>query len=116
MGSPLLGYKFSELLDKPFVLHSIESKFQSKTDNLKQVFDIGKTIPSKGSTALLVDDSTTGGRKMIKAIEDLRKYGYKVTDCLVIFEPTIKNVRERLKDKGITLHSITKIGADFIEG
>lgn len=116
LGSPLLGYKFSKLFNKPFVLHLIESKFQSQTDNPKKIFDFGKSIPNSATTALLVDDSATGGRKIIKAIEDLRKYGYMVTDCLVVFEPTIKNVHERLKDRGVTLHSIIKIGEDFIEG
>lgn len=113
MGSPILGYEFSQIIQKPFVLHVFEDKFQTQVDNPQRKFDFGKHVlhlPEKGSKALLVDDSATGGRKMIDAIEDLRKYGYNVSDCLIVFEPTIKNVRERLRNRGVILHSIIQIG------
>lgn len=108
-GSPILGYEFAKIVNKPFILHPGESKFNTDEGIIQKDFDVGKTLPSKGSTALLVDDSTTGGRKMKNAINDLRKHGFIVTDCLVMFEPTIKNARRILEQDGVVLHSIVKI-------
>ena len=65
-------------------------------------------IPEKGCTALIVDDSTTGGRMVLSTIEDLRKYGYNVMDCLVVFEPQQKDARKKLSDQSVNLISIVK--------
>ena len=59
--------------------------------------------------ALIVDDSATGGRKILEAINDLRANNYIVTDCLLLFEPTIKNVSQMLNDHGVQVHSIVKL-------
>ena len=109
-GSPILGYEFSKRMKIPFVLHgSTEEKFV--TDNAEESF-FGSfdcvSKPEKGSVCLIVDDSATGGRKVTEAYDDLIRYGYKVTDCLVLFEPEVKSVRARLNSKGIKLHSIIK--------
>ena len=108
-GSPILGYEFAKIVDKHFVLHPEEYKFNATKKIPRKDFDFGKNVPPKGSVALLVDDSTTGGRKMKRAVDDLRRYGYTVTDCLVIFEPTVKNARRILEQDGIRLHSIVQI-------
>ena len=44
-------------------------------------------IPPKGSKALIVDDSTTGGRMVLSVIDHLREYGFYVSECLMVFEP-----------------------------
>lgn len=106
-GSPILGYEFAKLLDKPFILHELQDRFIAKDDDMRKKFDCA-TIPPKGSTALIVDDSTTGGRMVLGVINDLKKYGYAVTDCLVVFEPQQKDARKKLSDQEVNLLSIVK--------
>lgn len=106
-GSPILGYEFSKLLNKPFVLHEMSDRFVSVEDDMRKRFNCAE-IPKKGACALIVDDSTTGGRMVLGIIEDLRKYGYRVTDCLVIFEPQNKDARKKLADQEVNLISIVK--------
>ncbi|WP_160036563.1 phosphoribosyltransferase [Paenibacillus sp. An7] len=108
-GSPILGYEFAKLFKKPLALYNEEPKFSTGKNIFQKTFDFMGKEPKKGSVALLVDDSTTGGRKMVDAIDKLREQGYIVTDCLVLFEPTIKDARERLKRKDVELHSILKV-------
>lgn len=55
-----------------------------------------------------MDDSTTGGTMVIETIKNLRKCGYNVKDCLVVFEPKSKDERKKLKDKQVNLISIVK--------
>lgn len=105
-GSPILGYEFSRIVNKPFALHTSRPKFcGSDSEHVK--FDFYKA-PRKQSVALIVDDSTTGGRLVCDTIDDLRKLGYVVTDCLVLFEPQLKNVSDILHQKNVKLHSILK--------
>lgn len=118
LGTPILAYEFSKLVNKPLVLHSEEEKFRLKngnTDEPKAKFDFGILKPSNLKKALIVDDSTTGGRKILDIIKDLRKYKYEVTDCLVVFVPTGKNVEKELKDKNVNLHKITEINTKIEE-
>lgn len=112
MGSPLVGYEFSKLINKPLLLHNRTPKFISSDFNVEQVFDFNGSPPPKGSKALLVDDSTTGGTKMVEAIDDLRKFGYDASDCLILFEPIVKDVRTRLQSKNVSLHSILKLNSE----
>ena len=106
-GSPILGYEFSKVINKPFVLHELTDRFKSEEDDMRKRFNCSQ-IPEKGQTALIVDDSTTGGRMVLSAIEDLRKYGYNVTDCLVVFEPQQKDARKKLSDQEVNLRSIVR--------
>lgn len=57
-GSPILGYEFSKLMNKPLVLHEEEARFDCEKDDMRKWFDCA-VIPPKGSKALIVDDSTT---------------------------------------------------------
>lgn len=106
-GSPILGYEFAKLLNKPFVLHEESARFDSEKDDMRKWFDCA-IIPPKGARALIVDDSTTGGRRVLSVIEDLRKYGYDVSECLVVFEPQNKDARKKLSDQEVNLISIVK--------
>ena len=112
LGAPILAYEYSKLVNKPFVLHSEEEKFRLKNANKKEVkskFDFGILKPKKLKKALIVDDSTTGGRKVLDIIDDLRKYNYEITDCLVVFVPIGKDVENKLKEKNVNLHKIIEI-------
>jgi hypothetical protein len=65
-----------------------------------------KQLSLSGKTVLLVDDSTTGGSKMLDLAKALAAAGATVTDALVLFEPQGKGARERLRSSNIQLHSI----------
>lgn len=110
-GSPILGYEFSKLLKLPLVLHEEADRFDCAQDDMRKRFDCAE-VPVKGSRALIVDDSTTGGRMVLSAVDDLRKYGYNVSECLVVFEPCQKDARKKLKQQGIQLLSICKTHED----
>lgn len=107
LGSPVLGYEFAKLIDKPFVLYSDKDKFGTSIDMFKKNADT--TLKDLEGKAIIVDDSTTGGGKVIEIAGFLRKNGILVTDCLVVFEPTVKNVKKTLQDASISLHSIIKV-------
>jgi len=97
-GSPFLGYEFSKILGLPLALHySGNKKFDTESREFifKSKFDSQYEV-KEGDVALIVDDSATGGRKVLQAIQDLRSCGLKVTECLVLFEPKVKGVRQRL--------------------
>lgn len=106
-GSPILGYEFSKLLDKPFALHEETERFACAEDDMRKWFDCA-VIPPKGARALIVDDSTTGGRMIINTINHLRKYGYEINDCLVVFEPQSKDAAKKLNAQEVNLLSIVK--------
>ncbi len=109
LGSPILGYEFASNINKPFILHSSETKFRpttSKSYKLQQKFDTGGCKSFKNKTALIVEDSTTGGRKIIQIINDLRANDINVNECLVIFAPQGKRADEKLLAEGVTLHAM----------
>jgi orotate phosphoribosyltransferase len=109
-GSPLIAYEFAKLHKKPLVLHNETPKFVSDGEDFEAHFDAAFR-PENGSVGLIVDDSTTGGRKGVEVIQNLREAGYQVHDFLVIFEPLTKRERERnakvrLQAVNVSLHSI----------
>jgi orotate phosphoribosyltransferase len=106
-GSPIMAYEFAQLAGKPIVFHCQEAKFRSEKEIFQAVFD-AQSEPPAGSIALIVDDSTTGGNKVLKVVEDLRRFGFVVGDCLVVFEPTLKDAKGLLASKGVNLHSIVR--------
>lgn len=111
-GSPLLGAAFAKALGKPLLLHNPEPKFRSDPLDPKAFFDC-REVPKAGARGLIVDDSSTGGGKAAKLIDDVARFGWELSDFLVVFEPQLKvstgqNAAERLKPKGVTLHSIIK--------
>lgn len=114
-GTPILGYELAKLLQVPCVFHvNSQEKFtcESKSNEYYQYskFDVAsKTILSPRSKGLIVDDSTTGGRKVTALVNDLRELNCEVSDCLVIFEPTAKEVNKTLNQIGIRLHSLVKV-------
>lgn len=109
-GSPFIGYEFSQLIKKPLVLHDCnETKYHSEDEDLSNLskFDSSFEI-LPGMVGLIVDDSTTGGRKVKSLADDLRKLGCVVSDCLVVFEPQGKQAKSLLSSSGIRLHSIVE--------
>ena len=112
LGSPLLGAAFAELMRVPLALHVPEAKFESDKHAFAAVFDC-TVLPAAGSRALVVDDSSTGGGKIINLVVELRRLGYQVSDVLVVFEPQAKvqaeqNAAERMSPYSLRLHAIIK--------
>ncbi|MBQ2262476.1 MAG: hypothetical protein II336_14030 [Loktanella sp.] len=111
-GSPFIAYEFAKLHGKPLILHNEHPKFQSDDADFAANFD-AEVEPKSGSVVIIVDDSTTGGRKAEETIINLRNAGFQVSDFLVIFEPQTKksfgrNAAERLSNHHVRLHSIIK--------
>ena len=104
-GSPLLGYEFAKLCNKPFVLHEQKERLHGDPNNMRAMFNFAEQPPS-GSTAIIVDDSTTGGTMVMKAAEDLVKYGYRVHTCLVVFAPQVKQSSEVLRNSRVPLQLV----------
>lgn len=107
-GTPILGYEFARLVDKPLVLGRDTEKAKDPTGLMGQhlYLDFPKAMLLNGKKALLVDDSTTGGRKLLALADRLTEAGSLVSDALVLFEPKGKGARELLESKGIRLHTI----------
>lgn len=111
-GSPFIAYEFAKLHQKPLLLHNEQPKFQSDDVDFAALFDAAYK-PKAGARALMVDDSTTGGRKAVDTIQHLRDAGFTVSDFLVVFEPLTKkaigrNAAATLSAVDVRLHSIIK--------
>lgn len=106
-GSPILGYEFARLCQKPFVMDSPSKVTDaSKTMGAHASLDFPKSLTLKNKIVLIIDDSTTGGRKQVELANLLRAEGAKVEKSLVLFEPKGKGAREKLDANQIKLHSI----------
>lgn len=110
VGSPILGYEFAKNVKKPLLLHSPEKKFRTPNQdyNMQKNFDVGGCTQFKNKRALIVEDSTTGGRKVLEAVKDLRNNGLIVKECLVVFAPQGKNAKEKLEKENISLICMTE--------
>lgn len=106
-GSPILGYEFAKLCGKPFVLHEDTPRFKDNENDMRKWFNC-KNVPEEGQTALIVDDSITGGSMCAATIDHLKQYKYNVKTCYVVFEVCAKNGRARLADKNVHLVSIVQ--------
>lgn len=95
-GSPILGYEFAKLCNKPFVLHENKDRIHGDPDNARTRLNFYGTLPPNG-TAIIVDDSTTGGTMVMEAAKDLKRYGFNVYTCLVVFAPQVKHSKEVLQ-------------------
>lgn len=108
-GSPLLGYEFAVLARKPLVLGVCAKGSDATGKNRSHlVLDYPLHMSFETMNGLLVDDSTTGGRKMIELAEALRAEGATVSRAAVLFEPLGKGGRKALKEKNIELNAIVQ--------
>ncbi len=118
-GSPILGYEFAKLVNKKFMLYAGERDYALEKDCTSEgnkwykdghdKFDFPKSNDfTYKKRVLIVDDSTTGGSKIIAISSALQKLGFEVSDVLVLFVPKGKNVERRLREHDLILHSITE--------
>lgn len=109
-GSPILGYEFARMVRRPLVL-GVCRKVQAspggrESGHFRLDYKIGSSL--KDARVLIVDDSTTGGRKMVNLVNELRAHGAVVEHAAVLFEPIGKGARAKLLNIGVTLHAIVK--------
>lgn len=105
-GAPTIAFSLAERLEKPLALFrgSNQYKYNPAEKRPATLFDGDLLV---GKKAVIVDDSTTGGRKAFDCIDALRGAGVKVDEFWVMFEPLGKKTREHLKEqKGVTLRSV----------
>ena len=108
-GSPILAYEFSQIVGKPLFLHRQAEKFKSSDGaEIHATFDLSVRAPAAGARFVIVDDSTTGGNKVLSLLRDLENFGYKVEDCLIVFEPKGKDARDKLRAVGVQLHTVVE--------
>ena len=114
-GSPSLALEVGRRLRVPVCLYRgrSEPKWGGRNgDDPRRLFD-GPV--SEGENALIVDDSVTGARKALDAIEDLSTLGVTVDHCLVLFEPLGKDGRERLASQGVELLAVITLDPATLE-
>ena len=105
-GSPLLGYEFAIISGKPLVLGVCSKGSHSKGQmHSHLILDYPHDISLKERTGILVDDSTTGGRKMLDLANALRTEGATISNAAVLFEPIGKGARALLKTNKLELNS-----------
>lgn len=107
-GTPVLAWLAADRLRLPCVLHRGEDlkKPWGTAEHPIGCFD-GEFV--KGDIVLLVDDSTTGGRLAMEAVEQIRQLGAVVEHFLVLFERVGKDARDLLQDQGITLYPVISL-------
>jgi orotate phosphoribosyltransferase len=107
-GTPILAWLAADRLRLPCVLHRGDDlkKPWGTADNPVGCFD-GELVA--GDVVLLVDDSTTGGRLALEAIEQIRDLGAVVEHFLVLFERVGKDARDLVQDQSVVLHSVISL-------
>lgn len=113
-GSPTIAVSLAEKLGKPVALFRGKNQYKYNAAQKKAtaLFD-GKLLT--GKIAVIVDDSTTGGRKAFDCIEALRAAGVIVKEFRVMFEPLGKNARQLLQEQQqVTLRAIVTMDEQVI--
>jgi orotate phosphoribosyltransferase len=107
-GTPVLAWLAADRLRLRCVLHRGEDlkKPWGTAEHPTGCFD-GELVP--GDIVLLVDDSTTGGRLAMEAVEQIRQLGAIVEHFLVLFERVGKDARGLLQDQGIMLYPVISL-------
>lgn len=75
---------------------------EQKAHGMKQLID-GE--PGEGDRVIIVDDVTTTGSSVLKAVDTMKEYGCKVV-CVLTIVDRCEGAKEHLKEKGYDLISI----------
>jgi orotidine 5'-phosphate decarboxylase subfamily 1/orotate phosphoribosyltransferase len=68
----------------------------------------------KGNKVLIIEDLISSGGSAIKSIENVRKAGGIVTDCLAIFKYGFPKSKKNFEDAGVKLHTLSDLAALLI--
>jgi orotate phosphoribosyltransferase len=102
-GSPLLASLTANLLNVPCILYG-ERKY---VHHMEKDYKFTLDGPIKeGSSAILVDDSTTDGNMLISMANAMTSHKIYVKHAFVMFNREEGKANETLSSMGITLHSI----------
>jgi len=107
-GSTILAYVVAHAFGLPLLLANRTSRWSIDG---KQIFVEGDDLPLyaehlRKKTVLLIDDSASGGTVLRNAIQVLTAAGYEVRDAFVLFARSEATAERRLKQDGVSLHSI----------
>ncbi len=109
MGGLHLATALSLTADVPLIYPNPRPRRQDqdRADDLHEEIE-GVYVP--GQTVLLIDDLITGGTSLVEAADLLRSAGLMVHDALVLLDRQAGG-QERLREAGITLHSLLSLTA-----
>jgi orotate phosphoribosyltransferase len=107
-GSPLLAWSLARRLNMPCALFRGRQEYRYNP-SLADPVNLFDGAIDRGDRLLLVDDSTTGGRKVLDCLEAVRAIGAEVPVCLVLFLPVGKNPTALLRDQGVQLHTLIEM-------
>lgn len=113
LGSPLVAAAFSEKVRKPLLLFRGRNNYKVASDGIAARYLFDGPLTGKQS-AVLVDDSTTGGTLALDCIEAASEVGISIRQCWVLFEPMGKQAREKLKAQGVELVSVVQMTPDVV--
>ena len=115
-GTPVLAWLAADRLDLPCVLHRGKDASTAKpwgsTHEPTGHFD-GKL--TSDDVVLLVDDSTTGGRLALDAVEQIRELGATVGHLLVLFTPVGKDAKKLLGENDVKLISVLTLDEQTLD-
>lgn len=104
-GVPTSGLPFATLIAHEIDLPLIYTRSSAKSHGRKKAVE-GKL--EKNDEVIIIDDITTTGGSIKKAVEIIRKEGGRVANALVMIDRE-EGAEENLKDIGINLHSCFNI-------
>ena len=108
-GSPLIACMFAHRIQKPVALFRGKDVHKYKKDGCWDPVSLFDGRIERNKIALIVDDSTTGGRMVLDCIQAIREAGCKVSHCLVIFEPVGKGAKELIARNDVHLISVVRM-------
>lgn len=114
-GSPALALTVADKLSKPIALFRGAGQYKYNIGHPDPLALFDGSLEGK-KTAVIIDDSTTGGRKAFDCIDALRLLEIKVSEFWVLFEPLGKDTRKALLElKGVTLRSVVQMDENVIQ-
>jgi orotate phosphoribosyltransferase len=107
-GSPQIASQLGNMLRRPVAIFRGHDEYKH-TPGSKRTDLLFDGAISSGNRVLVVDDSTTGGRKVLDCVNAVRELNAIAETCLVLFEPLGKGSRQLLKENGIELHAVVRM-------
>jgi orotate phosphoribosyltransferase len=114
-GSPLIASMFAHRVQKPVALFRGKNAYKYKKGGSWEPASLFDGKVERNKKALIVDDSTTGGRMVLDCIQTLRELGCEVSHCLVLFEPIGKGAKELIGQNGVQLVSVIKMDQETLK-
>ncbi len=113
-GSPLLASAVAQKFGRPLVLFRGPDDYKKDRSarNPRNLFD---GVVARGMNAVIVDDSTTGGKHVLDCIAAAHDLGIRVDQCWVLFEPLGKGAKAKLEAAGVRLISVVQMNDQVVD-